>query len=111
MEHLFRYFLFIINIDIKVNLKKVDNYIKRGYELKLSPIYRRIKEDIDPKAQASANALLLMDKLRTNPGFMKMLQEIQLPSDKYKAIMKFADLLGIPEERFADFVQQQENQQ
>lgn len=90
-----------------VTLKKVDNYIKRGYELKLSPIYRRIKEDIDPKAQASANALLLMDKLRTNPGFMKMLQEIQLPSDKYKAIMKFADLLGIPEERFSDFVNQQ----
>ena len=71
---------------------------------------RRIFEEIDPKANASANALLLMDKLRTNPGFMKMIQEIQLPSDKYRAILKFADLLGIPEARFFDFAQQQENQ-
>lgn len=71
---------------------------------------KKLFEEIDPKAQASANALLLMDKLRTNPQFMKMLDGIQLPSDKYKAITKFADLLGIPEQRFADFVQQQENQ-
>lgn len=71
---------------------------------------RKLLEEIDPKAQASANALLLMDKLRSNPGFMNMINEIELPSDKYKAIQKFADLLGIPESRFADFVQQQENQ-
>lgn len=71
---------------------------------------RQLFEEIDPKAQASANALLLMDKLRSNPAFMRMINEIQLPSDKYKAIQKFADLLGIPESRFADFVQQQENQ-
>lgn len=71
---------------------------------------RKLFEEIDPKAQASANALLLMDKLRSNPAFMRMINEIQLPSDKYKAIQKFADLLGVPESRFADFVQQQENQ-
>ena len=71
---------------------------------------RDLFEEVDPKATASANALLLMDKLRTNSGFMKMISEIQLPSDKYRAILKFADLLGIPEARFFDFAQQQENQ-
>ena len=70
---------------------------------------RQLYEDIDPKANASANALLLMDKLRKNPQFMKMLDQIDLPSDKYKAIMKFANLLGIPEERFQDFCTQQSN--
>lgn len=78
--------------------------------MNLTSIYRKIREDIDPKAQASANALLLMDKLKSNPAFMKMLDEIQLPSDKYKAILKFADLLGIPEQRFIDFATQQDNQ-
>lgn len=71
---------------------------------------RKIYEEVDPKAIASANALLLMDKLKTNPQFMKMITEIQLPSDKYRAILKFADLLGIPEQRFFDFAQQQDNQ-
>lgn len=70
---------------------------------------RSLMEEIDPKAQASANAVLLMDKLRSNPQFMQMLNQIQLPTDKYKAIQKFADLLGIPEQRFIDFCQQQEN--
>lgn len=65
---------------------------------------------LDPKAQASANALLLMDKLKNNPAFLKMLNQIYLPSDKYKAIKKFAGLVGIPEERFSDFVTQQESQ-
>lgn len=66
-------------------------------------VRRILREEIDPKATASANALLLMDKLKSNPQFMKMIQEIQLPTDKYKAIMHFAGLLGIPEERFDDF--------
>lgn len=70
---------------------------------------RRLYEEIDPKANASANALLLMDKLRTNPQFMKMLQQIELPNDKYKALKKFAALLGVPEERFNDFCTQQNN--
>lgn len=70
---------------------------------------RSLMEEIDPKAQASANAVLLMDKLRTNSQFMQMISQIQLPTDKYRAIQKFADLLGIPEQRFIDFCQQQEN--
>lgn len=80
---------------------------------KLGPLNIVLKknlfEEIDGKANASANSVLLMDKLRTNSQFMQMLSEIQLPSDKYKAIQKFADLLGIPEQRFIDFCQQQEN--
>jgi hypothetical protein len=73
---------------------------------------KKIYEDLqlDPKAQASANALLLMDKLKNNPTFQAMLNQIYLPSDKYKAVKKFASLLGIPEERFIDFATQQENQ-
>jgi hypothetical protein len=51
-----------------------------------------------------------MDKLKNNPAFLKMLNQIYLPSDKYKAIKKFAGLVGIPEERFGDFVTQQESQ-
>lgn len=71
----------------------------------LENIVRRIiKEEIDPKANAAANSLLLMDRLKNNPQFMKMIQEIQLPTDKYEAILHFANLLGIPEERFEDFM-------
>lgn len=81
-----------------MNKKQLEEMIRRIY-----------KEEIDPKAQASANALLLMDKLRKNPQFMEMLQQIQLPTDKYKAIKKFANLLGVPEERFNDFCTQQSN--
>lgn len=70
---------------------------------------KQLYEEIEPKANASANALLLMDKLRTEPQFMQMLQQINQPTDKYKAIKKFAALLGIPEERFNDFCTQQNN--
>jgi plasmid maintenance system antidote protein VapI len=38
-----------------------------------------------------------------------MLQQIDLPTDQYKAIIRFAALLGIPEQRFTDFCQQQNN--
>lgn len=79
-------------------------------KMKLKPIFKRIKEEIDPNATASANALLLMDKLKTSEGFMKILEQIQMPTDKYKAIIKFADLLGIPTERFDDFMTNTKNQ-
>lgn len=72
--------------------------------MKLRPILNKLLEDVDPNAMASANALLLVDKLKANPEFMKGLSQLQMPSDKYKAILKFADLLGIPEERFDDFI-------
>jgi hypothetical protein len=70
---------------------------------------RKLYEEIDQKATAAANSILLMDKLKNNSKFMSMMSAIKLPSDKYKAIVMFAELLGIPENRFADFVNQQEN--
>lgn len=72
--------------------------------MKLKDVFKTIKEDVDPNAMASANALLLIDKLKGNSQFMKELAQLQMPTDKYKAIVKFADLLGIPEERFEDFM-------
>lgn len=83
--------------------------LKKLYE-ELAQSQHPEQTGVDPQAQASANALLLMDKLKNNPSFVQMLDKIYLPSDKYKAITKFADLLGIPEERFYDFVTQQYNQ-
>ena len=71
-------------------------------------LFEDSENDIKP-AMASANSLLMMDKLKNNPSFMAMLTKIQLPSDKYNAIKKFAGLLGIPDERFNDFITQQEN--
>ena len=64
-------------------------------------------EDVDPKAIANANALLLINSLKSNPKFMGMLNQINLPTDKFKAITEFAELLGITRERFIDFVNQQ----
>lgn len=61
-------------------------------------------EDVDPNAMSSANALLLVDKLRSNAELMDALSQLQLPTDKYKAIIKFASLIGIPEDRFEDFM-------
>lgn len=70
---------------------------------------KQLIEDIDPKAQASANSILLIDKLKSNPQFMGLLQQIKLPTDKYNALIKFGEILGIPKERFNDFCQQQNN--
>jgi hypothetical protein len=66
-------------------------------------------EEIGHKATAAANTILIMDALKKNSKFMSMLGAIKLPSDKYKAILMFAEILGIPEQRFIDFVNQQEN--
>jgi len=72
--------------------------------MQLSQILKRIIEDVDPDAMSSAKALLLVDKLRSNQELMNALSQLQLPSDKYKAILKFAGLIGIPEDRFGDFM-------
>lgn len=91
----------------------IDIYTNEEIQVTLKRIFEDIMQDrgIDPKAQASANVVLLMDKLKTSPEFSELLRQLQMPSDKYKAIVKFADILGIPNERFSDFVQQQQNQQ
>ena len=72
--------------------------------MKLTTILNRLIEDVDPNAMATANALLFVDKLKNNPELMKALSQLQMPTDKYKAIVKFAGLIGIPEDRFEDFM-------
>ena len=72
--------------------------------MKLRPILNRLIEDVDQNAMASANALLLVDKLKSNPELMKALSQLQMPTDKYKAIVRFAGLIGVPEDRFDDFM-------
>lgn len=78
--------------------------------MSLRKLLSEIDSELDPKAQASANAVLIVQKMRDNANIMKMLGQIYLPTDKYKAIVKFATLLGVPAERFDDFVQQQSTQ-
>jgi hypothetical protein len=70
----------------------------------------KIYEDINQAAIANANSIILMRKLQDDAKFMSMLQQIQSPTDKYTAIMLFGDLLGIPKERFVDFVNNMETQ-
>ena len=62
----------------------------------------------DQQAMAIANALVLIDKLKQNQVFVSLLNSIDLPSDKYLAIQKFASILGIPESRFIDYCQRQD---
>ena len=71
----------------------------------LENLISEIETEIDPTANAAANSILLMNKLRSNPAFMSMIQDIKLPTDKYQAIIKFAELLGVPETRFESFIQ------
>lgn len=78
--------------------------------MKLYKIFEDIQRDVDPSAQSSANVVLMMDKLKTNQEFAGILRQLTMPSDKFKAIVKFAGLLGIPDERLIDFIQQQKNQ-
>ena len=91
-------------------LKQIENEKMTKKELK-EMVSRIYKEEIDSTAQASANSLLLMDKLKKSSLFNQMVSEIELPSDKFKAIKQFASLLGIPEQRFYDFCTQQNNLQ
>jgi hypothetical protein len=72
--------------------------------MELYKILLNLVESVDQNAMSSANALLLVDKLKSNPELMDALSQLQLPSDKYKAIVRFAGLLGIPEDRFDDFM-------
>jgi hypothetical protein len=72
--------------------------------MKLKPLLNRLLEDVDQDAMSSANALLLVDKIKSNPEIMKLLSQLQMPTDKYKAIVRFAGLLGVPEVRFDDFM-------
>lgn len=74
------------------------------------PLYQQIKEELEtPNPEASANSVLLMQQIKNNPDMLSLLRNIYRPTDKFKAIKQFASLLGIPDERFVDFVTQQDN--
>ena len=82
----------------------------RGYTLKLAKIFEDIVHGVDQSVDSAANVVLMMDKLKSNTDFVTILHQLTMPSDKYKAIVEFANILGIPYERLIDFIQQQENQ-
>lgn len=74
-------------------------------DLKLSKLLRELSTQ-DPNA--TATAVLAIQKIKSDAELVQMLESIYLPTDKYKTIIRFAGLLGIPSERFVDFVNQQE---
>jgi len=75
--------------------------------MKFRDILKTLKRE---NAESAANILILFDRLQNNETFAKMLSEITLPSDKYRAILKFANLLGISEGKFQAFVSNMANQ-
>jgi histone acetyltransferase (RNA polymerase elongator complex component) len=52
-----------------------------------------------------ATVLIIFDKLSNNQSFISALNQIKMPTDKYTAIVKFATLLGIPEDKLEAFIQ------
>jgi hypothetical protein len=77
----------------KVNKMKNENVIN----LKLSSM---IKEQSD----GTATILLLFDKLQNTPSFITAINELKMPLDKYHAIIKFAGLVGIEENKLESFM-------
>ena len=90
-------------------------------KMKLVDIYRStLREDdlhrvtmmqpnspsVDQEADEESKVILLIQKLETNPEFIQALREITLLSSKYKALQKFAQLMGIPTENFQQVMQQ-----
>lgn len=77
--------------------------------MKLSTIYKQIKEENEPAPESTASSVLLIQKIKSDPEMNNMLRSIYLPTDKFNAIKRFSNLLGIPDERFVDFITQQDN--
>ena len=71
--------------------------------MKLSKL---LKEQTD----GTATILLLFNKLQNTPTFISAINELKMPTDKYNAIIKFATLIGIPEDKFESFMSNMKNQ-
>lgn len=67
-----------------------------------------LKEETDSSA-GLASTLLLFDKLRKTPAFITAVNSLQGPGDKYTAILKFAELVGVPESKFDSFITNMKN--
>lgn len=76
----------------------------------LTQLLREIEDERQSDASAVADVVLVLDKLTNDETLRGMLQSVKMPSDKYKAITGFAELLGIPKQRLVDFIQQQKMQ-
>lgn len=74
--------------------------------MKLNEIRKQIKED---GAETSVNLLRFFDVIQKSPKFSAITATIRRPTDKYKAIVKFAGMLGIPEEKLTSFINNQSN--
>ena len=88
----------------KGDLKRTKD-VKMESNLKLKNI---LKEETDSIAGV-ASTLLLFDKLRKTPAFITAVNSLQGPADKYTAILKFAELVGVSESKFDSFITNMKN--
>lgn len=70
---------------------------------------KKIFEDTQVNTDGIASTMLLFDKLKQSPAFQTVIQDLKMPVDKYNAIVRFAGLLGIPSEKFEDFMNNVKN--
>lgn len=86
--------------------------------MKLTPILKQLLREIgdpatlkmanvdsagvggNPEADSDAQVLLLMNQLGQLPGFIQAVRNLSDPQAKYKAILSFADILGISQDQF-----------
>lgn len=60
-------------------------------------------ESMEMNPDGTAQILILFDKLKNSPEFITAINQLKMPTDKYNAILKFAEMLGIPENKFDAF--------
>lgn len=78
--------------------------------MKLKELYSQIKEtEEDFNPEATGNLLRFFDLIQKSPKFTTLANSIRRPTDKYKAVVKFAGMVGIPEEKLVSFISNQNN--
>ena len=66
-----------------------------------------IEQEMD--ADATSAIILLFDKLSKVPSYQDAIGKLSTPMDKFVAVQKFAETLGIPNNKFNSFVQNMNN--
>jgi hypothetical protein len=69
----------------------------------------KLKKIMEQDTDATVAIIGLFDRLSKTSSYRQAIAPIVNPTDKYKAIVKFASTLGIPESKFMDFVQNMQN--
>lgn len=64
----------------------------------------KLKKLLKEQSDGTATILLLFDKLQNTPSFVTAINELKMPLDKYNAIIKFAGLVGIEENKLDSFM-------